>query len=423
MQVPSQDSAQDQPPRALTVQPLSSTKLTGDSALPDTDIPTEQPSPVPPITQTQHTFLDPTLKVMGEEQVVFDWSTDRCVDSHIPDLPARAIRGIDGLTQLFISHNTGYRMVGPDLNNLDVDCAPLYSSHYNADPSLYSDAEWIAAPYTEDGGTIFSLVHNEYQGNTHNGQCPSEEYFSCWYNAVTLFRSMDGGDSYDYAFSPPAHLVASLPIKYEADAGPYGIFSPSNIVKGKDGYYYNLIKATAYKTAEQRVCLMRTQDLSDPTSWRYWDGKSFDGLFINPYIDEVENPSDHECAGIDRDNIGAQLVESLTYNTYLDRYVLVGLSADWMNDREVWGFYYSFSDDLIHWTHRKLLVEIALPWTVAENTDVSYLYPSLLDPDSSSLNFETTGKTAYLFYTRHNYGQGSLDRDLLRIPIEFFPGD
>ena len=50
-----------------------------------------------------------------------------------------------------------------------------------------------------------------------------------------------------------------------------------------------------------------------------------------------------------------------------------------------------------------------------------YLYPSLLDPQSDSRNFETTGKTAYLYYTRHNFGQGSPDRDLIRVAVEFFP--
>jgi len=105
----------------------------------------------------------------------------------------------------------------------------------------------------------------------------------------------------------------------------------------------------------------------------------------------------------------------------LNRYILVGISADTIGGKETWGVYYSFSDDLTHWTHRKLLVEMILPWTAKSNTDVMYLYPTLIDPASESLNFETTGKTAYLYYTRHNFGQGSLDRDLLRVPVEFFP--
>lgn len=112
---------------------------------------------------------------------------------------------------------------------------------------------------------------------------------------------------------------------------------------------------------------------------------------------------------------------SITFNTALDRYVLVGISADSLDGREVWGFYYSFSSDLIHWTHRKLLVEVPLPWTVEDNQDVSYLYPALLDPDSPARNFETTDETAFLYFTRHNFGQGSPDRDLIRVPVEFFP--
>jgi hypothetical protein len=45
--------------------------------------------------------------------------------------------------------------------------------------------------------------------------------------------------------------------------------------------------------------------------------------------------------------------------------------------------------------------------------------PSVLDPTSTSRNFETIGKTAYLYYTQfhtQNCQQGP-DRDLVRVPI------
>jgi len=51
------------------------------------------------------------------------------------------------------------------------------------------------------------------------------------------------------------------------------------------------------------------------------------------------------------------------------------------------------------------------------------MYPSLLDPDSETRNFETTGKKAYLYYTLFNLdylGNSTLDRDLVRVPVEFF---
>ena len=221
--------------------------------------------------------------------------------------------------------------------------------------------------------------------------------------------------------TPPSHLVARFPYPYKAGAGPEGFRAPSNIIKANDGFYYNYFNVSEYETQDQWVCVMRTDDISNPKSWRFWDGSNFTGQFADPYRDLINNPEDHICAPLDRNNIGHALNESISYNTYLDRYVLIGISADWIDEREVWGFYYSFSEDLIHWTRRKLLVEIELPWTVEfPGADLSYLYPSLLDPDSDSRNFDTTGKTAYLYYTRNNFGHASLDRDLVRVPVEFF---
>ncbi len=385
--------------------------------------PTPSRTATPAPTQTPNPFPNPTLKVVGKEEIVFDWSINRCEDMDIPDLPARAFRDAQGRVQVIASNDRNRRRIGPDLNHLTHECLVVMNSDHNADPAKYDDVEWIAAPYTEDGTNVYATVHNEYQGQAHPGQCPQKDYFPCWYNALTLAVSTDGGETYKHPATPPGHLVATVPFRYEAGAGPYGIFSPSNIVKGKDGYYYEFIKVGEYRTLGQSVCLMRTRNLADPTSWRFWNGGNFEGRFANPYTDQIKNPADYVCQPIDKDAIGAQLVESITYNTYMDRYVLVGISADRLAGREVWGFYYAFSEDLIHWTHRKLLVEMALPWTVKNNTDVSYLYPALLDPQSQSRNFETTGKTAYLYYTRNNFGQGSLDRDLIRVAVEFFPSE
>jgi len=289
---------------------------------------------------------------------------------------------------------------------------------------MYNDSEWIAAPYTEDGETIYALIHNEYRGHTHPDQCPSGDYFTCLDTSITLAISRDGGQTYTDAAEAPNHLVATLPHQLDVGSGPYGYRTPSNIIKGQDGFYYSFNNVSDYQTQEQWVCLMRTDDLTDPKSWRYWDGAGFEGRFINPYTEHVENPLEHKCAPLDRNNIGASLNESITYNTYLNRYVLIGISADTFDGREIWGFYYAFSDDLIHWSRRKLLLETELPWTVENSgTDISHLYPTLIDPDSDSRNFETTDKTAYLYFTRNNFGQASLDRDLIRVPVEFFPSE
>jgi hypothetical protein len=86
----------------------------------------------------------------------------------------------------------------------------------------------------------------------------------------------------------------------------------------------------------------------------------------------------------------------------------------------VWGIFYSFSDDFVHWSVRQLLVAPTVPETYQPGDPYTYNCPSLLDPASTSANFETTGRHAYLYLTRMNSGFW-LNRDLIRVPVEFFP--
>jgi len=354
-----------------------------------------------------------SLRVVGEEEIVFNWSTDRCEDSDIPDLPARAFRDDSGQVQLIASHEQPvYRLIGPDLNNLANECDGVIESHKDPDPAHFNNSEVIGATYTEDGKTIYAILHNEWHGEEHPGQCFADG-LECWFNSLTLAVSTDSGASYQHPVLPPEHLIATYPEQYVPDSGPYGIFHPSNIVKGKDGYYYCMVQMVKPFGEDGWACLMRTHDLSDPKSWRFWDGAGFDGTFINPYTDETDNPEAHVCKSVEGNG---SMTRSLTYNNYIDRYVLLGPGGEGVSS----GFYYALSEDLINWTPLKLFYHVELPWTADNPEDTVYLYPSLLDPESESRNFDTTGKKAYLYYTRLNFGQGNLDRDLLRIPVEFF---
>lgn len=370
--------------------------------------------------QTASIPIDALITITGDAEIVFDWTTDRCDDEDIPDLPARAFRDSDEQVQLISTHFIGRRMLGESLDNLERDCDVIAQSVYDADPSQYSDKEWLASLYTEDGDTIYVLQHNEYQGHTHAGQCPSGEYFNCWYNSLTLAMSTDGGASYRNADSPPNHVVATLPYAYEAEAGLYGIFEPSNMIDGGDGYIYAFIRVDDYQSPEQWTCLMRTDNITEASSWRAWGGTDFSIEFLNPYIDEIPSPEANLCAPIAQDDIGT-MNSSITYNTYLEQYVLVGISADQIDGREVWGIYYAFSKDLLHWSRRQLLREVELPWTYTLGDNDPILYPSLINPNSDSRNFSTSGQTAYLYFTQFNYanGQMTLDRDLMRVPLEF----
>ena len=85
------------------------------------------------------------------------------------------------------------------------------------------------------------------------------------------------------------------------------------------------------------------------------------------------------------------------------------------------GFFYSTSDDLIHWEPRRLIREAELTFTYECGDPNPVAYPSLLDPDSPSRNFETTGRTPWLYFTRMHYKdcKHTSNRDLVRVRVRF----
>jgi hypothetical protein len=314
-------------------------------------------------------------------------------------------------------------MTGPDLRNVRRDCAAVMHSHQAADPSRFDGHEWIASPYTPDGRTVYALVHNEFHGFRDPAHCPSGDYSRCWYNAITFAVSTDGGRSYTHA-PAPAHLLAALPYRYVPDVGPSGLFSPSSIVHNpRDGYYYVMTMALTPASLPQQMhgtCVLRTATPADPTSWRAWGGpqRGFTVRMANPY----DGPGDDAtCTPVSRGAIES-MHETLKFSSYFDAFLLVGLANRWdpQTQRNVWGVYYALSDDLVTWTDRRLIFEARLPWVEAPGTP-ALLYPAVLDPDDTSRNFEVVGKRADLYFTRWTPGTNpDDDRDLIRVPIEFF---
>ncbi len=362
------------------------------------------------------------VSITGAQQTVLDWSEVGCSGYDYADLPSRAYRDARGRVHLVTSHFVNRRMSGPSLNRVRHSCHVVMRSGNEADPARYNDREWIAAPYTIDGRTVYALVHHEFQGHRHPGLCASGVYLKCWRNAITLAVSRDGGRSFGQA-PPPRHLVADIPYRYAPDVGPAGVFTPSNIVRNpRDGLHYALVAVQAHRAQRRGSCLIRTRDLSNPRAWRAWDGSSFATRFIDPYRTRGARPADHVCAPVSRPEIES-MSSSLTWNTHLDKWVLVG-AAGLYDDRRrevVWGVYYSASDDLVEWERRKLIREAELPWTYECGDSNPILYPSLLDPRSRSRNFETTGRRAWLYFTRFHYKNCKMgaNRDLVRVPVEF----
>jgi hypothetical protein len=362
----------------------------------------------------------PTIRIAGREQTVFDWNTDRCDDEDIPDEAARAFRDYRGRVHLIASHSVTRPAVGRSLNEVRHSCRVIFDSDHDPNPANYNDLEWLTAPYTQDGRKVFALVHEEYHGEGDPRGCPSGENVRCWLNAITLASSNDGGNSFSHA-PPPGQLVASIPYQYVPDVGPIGIFSPSNIVRRDDGYFYSLLNVSPYRDQPGGACLVRTQNPGDPGSWRAWGGGSFSVSFLNPYRQPGQPPAGHVCRPVSAEQIGG-MTQSLTYNTYLGKFLLVGNAVfyDPGKRRDVAGVYYAVSDDLIHWHGRRLLAEVELISTFQCGDTSPVVYPSLLDPQSETPSFETTGRRPYLYVIRfHNKDcRDTLDRDLVRVPVE-----
>lgn len=348
-------------------------------------------------------IIYPGTPTTGTQEIVFDYTASNCNTIDIPDAPARAFRDAAGNINLIASHYTTWRMTGSDFTNLLKDCTPVMTSHEESDPETFDNREWIVAPYTTDGINIHALVHNEY--------VPCGNATNCWYNSITYVSSADSGRTYTHP-TAPSHLVAASPYQspYPPNHAPFGLFGGSNIIF-KDGYYYKMVQLESHQLQEWGSGLIRTNDLTDPTSWRGWNGTDFNVQFVNPYTETGYDEADKVLAPVSRDNIG-KMCASITYNTYFEKYMVVDYTVGEVNGTLTYGFYYALSADLINWSAKRLIISTAPTWAATGSN-----YPSIIDHNDTSRNFEMAGQNCYLYYTKWN--SGTYDRDLIRIPVTF----
>lgn len=363
-----------------------------------------------------------SIDVAGPEEVVYDYATMSCFAGDVPDGPARVFRDATNQVQLWLSGGNT-RMLGPNLTSLTHDCTRVIAHHKNPDPAAFDDGDWLSGHWTDDGQTIYALIHAEYHGQRHPGWCPGEPFIKCRYNTVTFARSTDGGETFQHG-PGTADLVAAPPYRYVPGDGRYGYFAPSNIVR-KDGWFYSMfLVSVEYKEQRGGVCVMRTQTPGDTKSWRAWDGDGFNVKFVDPYRESPAPVERHVCQPV---SYGAlrDINRSLTYNSFLDKYMVVGTTSKYeaAESRIVTGFYYSLSDDLVNWSDRELLLEHETQATFLCGDPNPRAYPSIIDPSSTDRNFSTVGQNAYLYFTELIYSNCMLqnERDMLRVPIQVTP--
>ncbi len=344
---------------------------------------------------------------LGTPGIVSDWRRDRCETIDTPDSPARAFRDAAGQVHLIASHYVARELTGPTLDTVRPRCAVAFTSGLQRGYAAYRNHQWLSGFYSIDGTTVHALVHNEFHGDDDPPLCPSHQFADCWWNSVTYAISTDGG----YHFHEPAdgnRLVAVLPYPYATDSRqPAGYFNPSNIVT-LDGAYYAFIKATAYRAQQAGSCLVRTTTLDRPDSWRAWDGEQFSVTLSNP---AARPPDQHVCVPIP--NISAGDVGGLSRDEATGAFV--GIMLTMLPDaagHPVCGFWATASFDLLQWSPPVLVApDPAGPSTCDPSSED---YPSILDPDSASRNFETFGPHPYLYFVRVNLRHPPYDRQLLR---------
>ena len=329
--------------------------------------------------------------------------TAQCDVNDLPDLTPRAFRDADGKVNLISSHYITRRMVGASLNDVRIesDCRVVFSSTEDKNFDALKYREWMASTYTLDGRTVYGLIHNEWYGHlSGDPDCIQGPNVTQWVNSITLVVSRDKGVSYahpevDYkVVSPPVGWDKKDPLFkcHEGTVIVYGAFAPSNIIR-MGNYYYALYQSERDPYGilpSHATCLMRTAQLESGAAWEVWTGGT------NWNTSPIAIPAALA-------NIGG-IHESVTNNTYLKKYVVIGQT--WSPTHAV---YLSTSGDLISWS-RPLMV------TPAPDDFSNFIYPALLDPTDTSRNFENTGQTPYFYYVR-KVGGDNMKRELVRQKI------
>jgi hypothetical protein len=340
------------------------------------------------------------LSVAGPPVTVYTWKGNRCGDQYIPDAPARAFTNNLGIVHLVATSSLNWTMTGPSLRDVHMNCQSVIHGAENPDVNAADDLPWIEATYTEDGKTVYALLSNEWSGYRHHASgCLTWD--SCMTYSITSAVSHDGGNI--FAYTSGSHVVAAQrkeALQERQQGIGIGYATVSNIIK-KDGLFYTFVEERQKSPRRSGICLIRTTDLSKAESWRAWDGQAFGVQFPNscpPFGKEVQ-------------------IRSVSWVPDWAQYVSV--FSGWGRDQDRIlkpGVFYSTSPDLIHWSATKLLMSIPR----ANECKEMYVYPSLIDDQSGSRNFESLEKQPALYLTRFNRTEckATLDRDLIRIPLK-----
>jgi len=238
---------------------------------------------------------EPGMQIAGTEETVISADEMKCQPDSgrgidVTDIPVSAFRRGDGVVVLLSGNRQNFFLQGPDLDHVRrVGCQSLLRSEHNGDPAQFRDNEWLQSAYTRDGRYILGFVHDEYHGEEHgyrNCDKSDPRQRTCWYAAVTMVESHDGGVSFSHPNATTSVLLA-LPYRFQEGLKRAGAASPKVVSNPKDGMVYVLANYVD-RNQDIRVgqCLMRGNG-TGLTGWRMWNGADFVAYDADPY----------QCAG------------------------------------------------------------------------------------------------------------------------------
>ncbi|MDH3742540.1 MAG: hypothetical protein OER56_13185 [Hyphomicrobiales bacterium] len=364
--------------------------------------------------------LDVQVGLAGKVETVvapeqFNCSKPRARD--LADIPASAYRTSDGEVILFAGNRTGFVFRGPTLDLVArKDCSSVNPSDGNPDPSEYRDQEWTTAFFSFNGRDVAAYVHNEYHGEMHGEDCHIvlTRNRECWYASSTLMHSSDGGKTFKVG-DPEDSVIMGPSYRYKTGMRRVGTYMPK-VVGGRDGKSVFVFVSRVDINRNLRIgqCLLRSD--KNQRQWALWADGKFRPAPRSPYTSDGADGKFEHCSPVMMGN-----VLSIKFMPSIDAYIAVGANRKT-------GVYVQLSKDLVKWGPRHKISGIDLDSATASTLKRGeYVhrrwYFSLLDPTSTSRNFDTIGKRPYLYFVEFGDGQRRQKsiRTIKRVPLAISP--
>lgn len=357
------------------------------------------------------------LAVAGPEELVAAAETMTCKGRNprgfdVTDMPPSAFRRDDGTVILLAGNRANWFFEGPSLDAVRrTGCQSLLAPVNSPDPAQHRSHEWIFGLHSRDGRTVLGFVHNEYHGHEHGHQpctVTNRSDYPCWYGSTTLIKSEDGGRT--FARPPaPANVLLSMPWRFTPGRLRAGATGPKVVGNPDDGRAYVL--ATFFdRTAgvQGGQCLLRGSGAS-LDDWELWDGQRFAPYDASPYgcTGTCAGRLADSCAPVLRGN-----VSSVRYVPSAKAFVAIFLARG--------GVMYRTSPNLIEWSAPQMLWDTTLTIEHQPGGPRPAWYFSLLDPTSTSRNFDTLEGRPYLYFARFRLDGDRINngrRDVMRVPL------